>query len=107
MCMYMYHATISTSLVQIGTGFKDEDLEAHTNFFKDHIIDRPKAYYSITEVVAPDHWFDAVQVWEVKAADLSISPVYTASAGIESYYTYMYCTQGWSYMYVKRCVIMN
>ncbi len=69
---------------QIGTGFKDDDLEAHTTFLKDHIIESPKAYYQYNEGVLPDHWFDAVQVWEVKAADLSISPVYTAAAGIVS-----------------------
>ena len=48
------------------------------------MIDAPKAYYRHTDGVKPDHWFDAVQVWEVKAADLSISPVYTAAAGIVS-----------------------
>lgn len=48
------------------------------------MIDAPKPYYRLTDGVKPDHWFDAVQVWEVKAADLSISPVYTAAAGIVS-----------------------
>ena len=77
---------MSLSIVQIGTGFKDEDLETHTKYFSDHVLDGPKSYYLTSGDVLPDHWFDAVQVWEVKAADLSISPVYTAAAGIVRYY---------------------
>ena len=67
---------------QIGTGFKDEDLEKHTNFFKEHVIEKPKSYYCWDNSVECDHWFDAVQVWEIKAADLSISPVHKAGAGL-------------------------
>ncbi|XP_064406636.1 DNA ligase 1-like isoform X2 [Halichondria panicea] len=70
-------------ICKIGTGFKDEDLENHSTFFKNHVIDAPKPYYRYSsQGVQPDHWFDPAQVWEVKAADLSISPVYTAAAGI-------------------------
>jgi len=70
------------TICKIGTGFKDEDLEQHTNFLKDHIIPQPKSYYIWDEGVRPDVWLDAVQVWEVKCADLSISPRHLAARGL-------------------------
>jgi DNA ligase-1 len=69
------------SICKIGTGFSDEQLEKHTEFFKNHIISKPKPYYRAGDA-KPDIWFDAVQVWEVKCADLSISPVHQAAVGL-------------------------
>eukprot|EP00096_Caligus_rogercresseyi_P000016 TRINITY_DN1005_c0_g1_i4.p1 TRINITY_DN1005_c0_g1~~TRINITY_DN1005_c0_g1_i4.p1 ORF type:complete len:198 (-),score=44.45 TRINITY_DN1005_c0_g1_i4:442-1035(-) len=70
------------SICKIGTGFSDEALSTHYNFFKDHIISEPKSYYAFDSGLKPDHWFEPAQVWEVKAADLSISPTYRAGNGI-------------------------
>lgn len=70
------------SICKIGTGFSDEDLQAHTNFFKNKIIKEPRSYYRFSSVHEPDDWFDACQVWEVKCADLSLSPVHHAGIGI-------------------------
>ena len=70
------------TISKIATGLSEEDLATHTKFFKTLEIPKPKSYYSFGEGVKPDVWFDAQQVWEVKAADLSISPVYTAGRGL-------------------------
>uniref|UniRef100_A0A6G1SJ33 DNA ligase n=1 Tax=Aceria tosichella TaxID=561515 RepID=A0A6G1SJ33_9ACAR len=70
------------TVCKLGTGFKDEDLEKHTNFLKEHVIEKPKSYYQIDDTLKPDVWFEPVQVWEIKCADLSLSPVHTAALGV-------------------------
>ncbi|XP_071566502.1 DNA ligase 1 isoform X2 [Temnothorax nylanderi] len=70
------------SICKIGTGFKEEDLENHTKFFKDHVIPQVKSYYRFDSSHEPDHWFEPIQVWEIKCADISMSPVHRAAIGI-------------------------
>lgn len=53
-------------------------------FLQDHILPKPRAYYRVDQSAEPDVWLDAVQVWEVKCADLSLSPVYKAAMGLVS-----------------------
>lgn len=67
---------------KIGTGFSDEALQNHTQFFKEHVIESAKPYYRFGDGIVPDVWFDPAQVWEVQAADLSISPAYKAAEGL-------------------------
>lgn len=69
------------SICKIGTGFTDDDLQKHSEFLKQHVIPNPKSYYRFDESHRPDDWFDVVQVWEVKCADLSLSPVHRAALG--------------------------
>ncbi|XP_032883668.1 DNA ligase 1 [Amblyraja radiata] len=79
-----YHPDLEEfhTVCKIGTGFKDEELEQHANFLKAHVLESPRPYYCWDSSAEPDVWFDAVQVWEVKCADLSVSPIYKAALGM-------------------------
>ncbi|KAJ6637781.1 DNA ligase 1 [Pseudolycoriella hygida] len=70
------------SICKIGTGFSDEDLQKHSEYFKQNTIPNPKSYYKYDSSHVPDDWFEPVQVWEVLCADLSLSPVHKAGVGI-------------------------
>uniref|UniRef100_A0A8B9ZFD6 DNA ligase n=1 Tax=Anas platyrhynchos TaxID=8839 RepID=A0A8B9ZFD6_ANAPL len=72
------------SICKIGTGFTEESLEKHYGFLKEHVLAQPRPYYRWDSGAAPDRWLAAVQVWEVKCGDLSISPVYRAAVGLVS-----------------------
>ena len=34
----------------------------HHEFFKQHVIEKPRSYYRYGDNLKPDEWFDAVQV---------------------------------------------
>ena len=70
-------------ICKIGTGFSDEALQELTKTMDEHKIEGPRRYYRLPEGgnLTPDVWFEPKQVWEVLAADLSISPVHTAAIG--------------------------
>ncbi|KAJ3329365.1 tRNA ligase [Blyttiomyces sp. JEL0837] len=72
------------SICKIGTGFSEEQFKEHADYFSKHTLNTPPSYYSFTDAPngRPDVWFSPTQVWEVKAADLSISPVYHAAIGL-------------------------
>ena len=70
------------SICKIGTGFSEVILEELANAMNPHVIDGPRSYYKVSDAMKPDVWFEPKQVWEVKAADLSISPVHQAACGL-------------------------
>jgi DNA ligase-1 len=69
------------SACKIGTGFSDVQLQELTASMKEHICDE-RSYYSTGDALRPDVWFDPVAVWEIRAADLSLSPQHKAAFGL-------------------------
>lgn len=72
------------TICNIGTGFSEELLTNLYNTLSEYEIPKPKPYYLHAGSAAqqPDVWFEPKVVWEVKAADLSLSPKYKAAAGL-------------------------
>ncbi|VDL70771.1 unnamed protein product [Nippostrongylus brasiliensis] len=70
------------SICKIGTGFSDEDLKTQYELLQPFKIDGARSYYGYDETLKPDVWFDPGVVFEVKCADLSISPRHYAAKGL-------------------------
>ncbi|KAJ4414858.1 ATP-dependent DNA ligase Cdc17 [Neurospora sp. IMI 360204] len=68
------------TVCNIGTGFSDEVLQELHSSLSPIIIDRPKPFYAHSSggQHQPDVWFEPKYVWEVKTADLTLSPRYKA-----------------------------
>lgn len=66
-----------------GAGLTDENLKDFYEKMDKLKIEVPRKDYrfSSTSNVQPDVWFDASMVWEIKTADLTESPIYTAGTG--------------------------
>lgn len=80
-----YHLSLWETVIGF-LQYKTFNINGHYLFcvFQEHILSKPRAYYRIDQSAEPDVWLDAVQVWEVKCADLSLSPVYKAAMGMVS-----------------------
>jgi DNA ligase-1 len=70
------------SCCKIGTGFSDEELHEICENLKPCVIETAKPYYKYDNAHVPDVWFETDQVWEVKCADLTLSPKHIAGIGI-------------------------
>lgn len=70
------------SVCNIGTGFSEAILESLHSQLAPHVIDKPKPFYAHSSVPKdqPDVWFEPRFVWEVKTADLTLSPRYKAGS---------------------------
>lgn len=70
------------TVCNIGTGFSEALLAELYDTLSPLVIDRPKPFYdhSTGKNDQPDVWFEPKFVWEVKTADLTLSPRYRAAS---------------------------
>ncbi len=65
----------------MGTGFSDDDLVKFHKFFSDYLIKEPRSDYKV-KLDGVDVWFEPRTVWEIRGADIQVSPVHTAAIGL-------------------------
>lgn len=68
------------TVCKVGTGFSDEALEFIHGRLKDLVVDKAPSNLKYKEKNM-DVWISPQYVWEIKAADLSLSPFYQAAIG--------------------------
>lgn len=79
---YNPNSEMYETVCNIGTGFSEALLSELHDTLSPLVIDRPKPFYdhSSGKNDQPDVWFEPKFVWEVKTADLTLSPRYRAAA---------------------------
>ncbi|GAB0497753.1 hypothetical protein MMPV_009090 [Pyropia vietnamensis] len=76
------------SICKLGTGYSAAQITEFAAFYQDpdagRLLTAPKSYFRVGTgpLVTPDVWLEPSQVWEVKCADLSISPQHQAAYGL-------------------------
>eukprot|EP00475_Leptophrys_vorax_P001696 TRINITY_DN10933_c0_g1_i5.p1 TRINITY_DN10933_c0_g1~~TRINITY_DN10933_c0_g1_i5.p1 ORF type:complete len:554 (-),score=158.12 TRINITY_DN10933_c0_g1_i5:43-1704(-) len=70
------------SICRIGTGFSDQVLEELYNATKDGEVIKPPSNFMYPSNDVPEYWFEPKFVWEILAADLSLSPAHKAAVGL-------------------------
>ena len=68
------------TVCKVGTGFSDESLQAIYEQLKDLVTEKPPQNLKFKDKNV-DVWVQPTLVWEIKAADLSLSPIYQAAIG--------------------------
>ncbi|EDQ88950.1 uncharacterized protein MONBRDRAFT_8473 [Monosiga brevicollis MX1] len=71
------------SVCKVMSGFTDEFYKELTAFYsREENQCAKKSYYDVAESMTPSVWFEPVRVWEIRGADLTVSPVHRAGHGL-------------------------
>lgn len=70
------------SVCKIGTGFSEELLEKFKIEFEGYLSKNKPTEYLVSEKIKPDIWINPKFIWEIKAAEYSLSPIYDSGRTI-------------------------
>lgn len=70
------------SFAKVMSGFTDAVYRQFTEECKQIIIPTQPKDYRVNDALIPTVWFKPIKVWEIRGADLTISPVHTAANGM-------------------------
>lgn len=70
------------SFAKIMTGFTDAVYKQFTEECMELAVPAPPRYYRVSDSLRPTIWFKPKKVWEIRGADLTISPVHAAARGL-------------------------
>jgi DNA ligase-1 len=76
---YNHEKDVYQTVCKLGAGFKDEDLQNLPDKLKDARTNDKPVRLEVTKQVEPDYWFQPVYVLEVKASEITESPVHTCN----------------------------
>lgn len=79
MAAYNEDDDVFETVCRLGTGFSDEFLDALPAKLKRH--QREKPHPRVRSALEADVWFTPAEVWEVRGAELTLSPVHTCAMG--------------------------
>jgi DNA ligase-1 len=70
------------TLCKVMTGFTDAEYEELTREFSKRALPTAPHGYDVSEALQPTYWFPPIEVWEIRGADLTVSPVHSAARGV-------------------------
>lgn len=79
MATYDPHRDVFETLCKVATGFDDETLKELEPSLEPHVLDH--VHPRVESELEPDVWLAPARVAEVRAADITVSPVHTAARG--------------------------
>lgn len=68
-------------LCKVMSGFSDEHYQELTTFYSSRLLPAPPSDYQLSASLTPPLLFPPCEVWEIRGADLTLSPVHLAAVG--------------------------